>query len=125
MGGAKKRSMAQMEKTQDQPDKGKEEAGGQPKKGGKTKSVAEKRSRGLQAPDMNDPKFLGEVGKMSAITPYSLASQFNVKLSVAKDNPRFRRHDQSRRTATQWVLPDWRDQRPTIDWAGSRNSFSW
>ncbi|HYU55436.1 MAG TPA: hypothetical protein VEL71_04365 [Candidatus Dormibacteraeota bacterium] len=85
MGGAKKRSMAQMEKTQDQPDKGKEEAGGQPKKGGKTKSVAEKRSRGLQAPDMNDPKFLGEVGKMSAITPYSLASQFNVKLSVAKD----------------------------------------
>jgi len=34
---------------------------------------------------MNDPKFLGEVGKMSAITPYSLASQFNVKLSVAKD----------------------------------------
>src|SRR5438128_7533502 len=58
---------------------------GQPKKGGKAKTVAEKRSRGLQAPDMNDPKFLGEVGKMSAITPYSLASQFNVKLSVAKD----------------------------------------
>jgi len=88
MGGAKKRSMAQMEKTQDQPDKGKEESGGQPKKGGKAKTVAEKRARGLQAPDMNDPKFLGEVGKMSAITPYtpySLASQFNVKLSVAKD----------------------------------------
>src|SRR5207247_8767576 len=51
----------------------------------KTKSVAEKRSRGLQAPDMNDPKFLGEVGKMSAITPYSLASQVTVTLSVAKD----------------------------------------
>jgi small subunit ribosomal protein S25e len=85
MGGAKKRSMAQMEKTQDQPDKGKEDSSAPAKKGGKGKTIAEKRSRGLQAPDLNDPKFLGEVGKMSAITPYSLASQFNVKLSVAKD----------------------------------------
>src|SRR5438876_1031174 len=57
MGGAKKRSMAQMEKTQDQPDKGKEESGGQTKKGGKAKTVAEKRPRGLQALDMNDPKY--------------------------------------------------------------------
>src|SRR5436853_4265774 len=77
MGGAKKRSMAQMEKTQDQPDKGKEESGGQPKKGGKAKTVAEKRSRGLQAPDMNDPKFLGEVGKMSAITPDRKSTRLN------------------------------------------------
>src|SRR2546423_15188438 len=85
MGGAKKRSMAQMEKTQDQPDKGKEESGGQTKKGGKAKTDEEKRPRGLQAPDMIDQKFLGEVGKMSAIKPYSLASQFNLKLTVAKD----------------------------------------
>src|SRR2546426_12289633 len=40
-------------------------------------------------------------------------------------NPRFRRHDQSRRTATQWVFPDWRDQGATMNWAGARNSFSW
>ena len=85
MGGSKKRSMAQMEKTQDQTDKGKEESASPTKKGAKGKTFAEKRSRGLQAPDPNDPKFIGEVGKMSAITPYSLASQFNVKLSVAKD----------------------------------------
>jgi small subunit ribosomal protein S25e len=85
MGGAKKRSMAQMEKTQDQPDKGKDESAASSKKGAKGKTIAEKRARGLQAPDLNDPKFVGEVGKMSAITPYSLASQFNVKLSVAKD----------------------------------------
>ena len=85
MGGSKKRSMAQMEKTQDSPDKGKDESATPGKKGGKAKTVAEKRARGLQAPDLNDPKFIGEVGKMSAITPYSLASQFNVKLSVAKD----------------------------------------
>ena len=40
-------------------------------------------------------------------------------------NHRFRRHDQRRRTATQWVFPDWRDQRATMNCAGSRKSFSW
>jgi ribosomal protein S25 len=82
MGGAKKRSMAQMEKTQDQTDKKDEPA--QPKKS-KTKAIAEKRPRGLQAPEVGDPKFIGEVQKMGAITPFSLANQFNLRLSVAKD----------------------------------------
>ncbi len=82
MGGAKKKSMAQMEKTQVQTDKKDE---GAPSKKAKGKTVAEKRPRGLQSPDFNDPKFLGEVQKMSAITPFSLASQFNLRLSVAKD----------------------------------------
>jgi ribosomal protein S25 len=83
LGGAKKKSMAQMEKTQDQSDK-KEEPAQQQKKG-KGKTIAEKRPRGLQAPEIGDPKFLGEVQKMGAITPYSLANQFNLRLSVAKD----------------------------------------
>ena len=82
MGGAKKKSMAQMEKTQEQADKKEEPS--QPKKG-KSKTVLEKRPRGLQAPDFNDAKFLGEVQKMGVITPFSLASQFNLRLSVAKD----------------------------------------
>ncbi len=82
MGGAKKKSMAQMEKSQDQQDK-KEEP--QQQKKGKAKTVAEKRPRGLQTPDVSDPKFLSEVQKMGAITPFSLASQFNLRLSVAKD----------------------------------------
>jgi small subunit ribosomal protein S25e len=82
MGGAKKKSMAQMEKTQDQTDKKDEPA---PSKKGKTKAIAEKRPRGLQAPELNDPKFLGEVQRMSAITPFGLATQFNLRLSVAKD----------------------------------------
>lgn len=82
MGGAKKKSMAQMEKTQTQTDKKDEPT--QPKKG-KTKAIAEKRPRGLQAPELSDPKFLGEVQKMGAITPFSLANQFNLRLSVAKD----------------------------------------
>lgn len=84
MGGAKKRSMAQMEKTQDQTDKKDEPASG--KKGkGKGKTVVEKRPRGLQSPDLSDPKLLGEISRMGAVTPFSLATQFNLRLSVAKD----------------------------------------
>lgn len=82
MGGSKKKSMAQMEKTQDQTDKKEEPA--QSKKA-KAKTVAEKRPRGLQAPEVSDPKFLGEIQKLGAITPFSLANQFNLRLSVAKD----------------------------------------
>ncbi len=83
LGGAKKKSMAQMEKTQDQ--KGtKDESPGQQKKG-KAKAIAEKRPRGLQAPDLSDPKFLSEVQKMGAITPFAMATQYNLRLSVAKD----------------------------------------
>jgi ribosomal protein S25 len=83
LGGAKKKSMAQMEKTQDQKDK-KDDTPGQQKKG-KAKTVADKRLRGLQAPELSDPKFLSEVSKMGAITPFALATQFNLRLSVAKD----------------------------------------
>jgi len=83
LGGAKKKSMAQMEKTQVQQDK-KDESPQQQKKG-KTKTVAEKRPRGLQVPDTSDQRFLSDVQKMGAITPFGLASQFNLRLSVAKD----------------------------------------
>lgn len=82
MGGAKRKSMAQMERTQQQQDKGKEEG---PQKKRKEKTVVEKRPRGLQAPDVSDPKFVSEVQKMGVITPFSLASQFNLRLSVARD----------------------------------------
>ncbi len=75
--------MAQMEKSQDQHDK--KDEGPQQQKKGKAKTIAEKRPRGLQAPDASDPKFLSDVQKMGAITPFALASQFNLRLSVAKD----------------------------------------
>lgn len=84
MGGAKKKSMAQMEKTQGGQDK-KEETPQQQQKKGKGKTVAEKRPRGLAAPDVSDPKFVSEVQRMGAITPFALATQFNLRLSVAKD----------------------------------------
>ena len=66
MGGAKKRSMAQMEKSQVQTDKKDEPGAGAPSGGkkGKGKTIAEKRPRGLQSPDLNDPKLIGEIQRM-------------------------------------------------------------
>ncbi len=84
MGGSKRKSMAQMEKTQLQQDnKGDAQAGKKQKTPGK--SAADKRPRGLNTPEVNDPKILAEVKKMGAITPYAVASQFNLRLSIAKD----------------------------------------
>ncbi len=80
MGGAKKKSLAQMEKAQDQQDKKTE-----PRKEKKGKQIVEKKARGIDVPDLEDTRFLSELSKMGAITPYALASQFNLRISVAKD----------------------------------------
>jgi len=80
MGGAKKKSMAQMEKQQVQQDKKPE-----PAKKAKGKTVVEKKTAGIGLPNFDDAKFVGELSKIGALTPYSIASQFNVRLSVAKD----------------------------------------
>lgn len=80
LGGAKKKNLAQMEKTQVQQDKKAE-----PTKKSKGKPPAGKKARGVDLPNLEDTKFLSELSKMGAITPYALASQFNLRISVAKD----------------------------------------
>ena len=80
MGGAKKKSLAQMDKSQ-QIDAKKAE----PPKKTKIKVVSEKKIRGITGPNVDDNRFLTELSKMGAITPYELASQFNLRISVAKD----------------------------------------
>jgi ribosomal protein S25 len=83
LGGAKKKSLAQMEKQQTQQDTGKKP---EPAKKSKTKTVAEKKSiGGITLPNFDDPKFNGELSKLGALTPYAIATQFNVRLSVARD----------------------------------------
>ena len=82
MGGAKKKSMAQMEKQQVQQDKKPEPAKDKKAKG---RSVSEKRSASINLPNFDDDKFMGELSKLGALTPYSIATQFNVRLSVARD----------------------------------------
>ena len=71
--------MAQMEKQQDKkPEPVKD-------KKAKGKPVSEKRSASISLPNFDDEKFMGELSKVGALTPYSIASQFNVRLSVARD----------------------------------------
>ena len=83
MGGAKKKSLAQMEKQQVQQDAAKKP---EPAKKTKGKTVPEKKTvGGIALPNFDDPKFNGEVSKLGALTPYAIATQFNVRLSVARD----------------------------------------
>ena len=52
----------------------------------KSKSVTEKKTvAGITLPNFDDPKFNGELSKLGALTPYAIATQFNVRLSVARD----------------------------------------
>ena len=81
MGGAKKKSIAQMEKQQVQQDTKKPE----PAKKTKTKTVAEKKPAGIGVPNLEDTKIIGDLSKLGVLTPYSIATQFNVRLSIARD----------------------------------------
>jgi small subunit ribosomal protein S25e len=81
MGGAKKRSLAQAEKQQ-QIQTGKDE-----KKPSTTKPKAttEKKMGSIDLPDLTEKELIVELSKMKAITPYQVASRYNVKLGVAKN----------------------------------------
>jgi ribosomal protein S25 len=81
MGGAKKRSIAQMEKQQ------KLQA---EKRSGKQKRTSLRKTAnttisGIDIPNIAKKDLLTELKRMKAITPYSLAMKYNIKLSLAKD----------------------------------------
>jgi len=79
MGGKKKLTFKQMERMQEK----KDEAS---KKGGKsTGSAPEKKAPGIIQPDTKSDKVVGEIKKMKAVTPFAVASRFNLRLSVARD----------------------------------------
>ena len=75
-GGKKKTSLTKMEKaaTTKEPKK-KEETDAQP---------TTKKTLGLAIPDLNNKKVLDELKGMKALTPYTVASRFNIRLSLAK-----------------------------------------
>ena len=79
LGGAKKKSMSKMDDSQPTPEQKQ-----QPKKT-KGKPEYAKKERSMKMPNINDEKFLSDLSRMGALTPYSLASQFNLKISMAKD----------------------------------------
>jgi len=80
MGGKKKLSLKQMERVQDkkdEEDKKKKEKAGPPTK--------ERKPLAILPPDVKSQKILGELKKMPVLTPYTVASRFNVRMSAAKD----------------------------------------
>jgi len=79
MGGKKKLTLKQMERTQDK-------KGETAKRGSKSSGLSpEKKAAGIIEPDLKSDKVIGEVKKMKAVTPYTVASRFNLRLSVARD----------------------------------------
>jgi len=80
MGGKKKLSLKQIERTQDKKDEAPEK-----KKGGKSGPAPERKAPGIMPPDLKSDKIIGEIRKMKAVTPFAVASRFNLRLSVAKD----------------------------------------
>jgi small subunit ribosomal protein S25e len=77
-GGKKKLSLSQMEKAQEK----------RPEKKKETKSsgsTGERKIPDISMPDATSGKVVDEVKKLKVLTPYSVASRFNVRISVAKD----------------------------------------
>ncbi len=83
MGGKKKLTLSQMERLQSRKEERKE---GQRKETPPTSALQkEKKPSGIIAPDPKGKEVLSELKKMKVITPYAVASRFNLRLSIAKD----------------------------------------
>ncbi len=80
MGGKKKLNLKQMERMQDRKDEEDKE-----KKKEKSGAPKEKKPLGIVAPDMKNEKIMGELKKMNVLTPFAVATRFNVRISAAKD----------------------------------------
>jgi small subunit ribosomal protein S25e len=76
MGGKKKLNLKQMERASQKKDDA-------PQK--KAAAIPEKKAPGIFPPDAKSEKVISELKKMKALTPYAVASRFNIRLSVAKD----------------------------------------
>jgi len=82
MGGAKKKSLSQAEKQQQLQTKKQEKQ--EPKKTAKTK-LPEKKVGGIEIPRIENKKLVSELSEMKAVTPYTIASKYNIRQSVAKN----------------------------------------
>ena len=82
MGGKKRLGLKQMERMQKKRD---EESRSKDKKKEKAGPIREKRTIGVIPPDVKNEKIVNEVKKMNVLTPYAVASRFNIRISAAKD----------------------------------------
>jgi small subunit ribosomal protein S25e len=82
MGGKKKLSLKQMDRMQIK----KDEEDKEKKKKEKTAATPSKERRSsIIAPDLKNEKIVAELKKMNVLTPYAVASRFNIRISAAKD----------------------------------------
>ena len=49
-----------------------------------SKRVTEKKTAGIVSPDYRSQKVISELKKMKVLTPYTVASRFDLRLSAAK-----------------------------------------
>src|SRR3972149_3670311 len=82
MGGKKKLGIKQMEKQQVKTDEDK--AAKDAKKKEKAGPPREKKQLAILPPDVKDQKILAEVKKMGVLTPYAVATRWNIRISAAK-----------------------------------------
>ena len=80
MGGKKKLGIKQMEKQQETQDEAKQD-----KKKEKAGPPKERKASSIMAPDAKDGKVIAEVKKMGVLTPYAVATKYNMRISTAKD----------------------------------------
>lgn len=79
-GGKKKTTLKKMEKALTKKSTQKES-----KLSKSSRHTTEKKTAGIVSPDSKSEKFLNDLKKIRALTPYAVASRFNLRLSVAKD----------------------------------------
>jgi small subunit ribosomal protein S25e len=82
-GGKKRRTLRQMEKAQRA--KQREAKRSKAKKEKRALALADLKATRIIPPDPRDEKVIGQLQSMKVITPYTVASRFNLVLSVAKD----------------------------------------
>lgn len=80
MGGKKKLSLKQMERMQRKKGESEKE-----KKKEKASAQSKEKKIGIFPPDPNDQKVISELKRMRVLTPYTVASRLNVRISAAKD----------------------------------------
>jgi small subunit ribosomal protein S25e len=82
MGGKKKLGIKQMEKQQVDSDEAKQ---AQDKKKEKSGPPKERKASSIVAPDAKNDKIVAEIKKMGVLTPYVVATKYNIRISTAKD----------------------------------------
>ncbi len=78
MGGKKKQSLKQMEKAE-------KKKSGKKARHAASPSSENKSIPGITPPNLKEDKLKGELKKMKVLTPYSVASRFDLRLSTARD----------------------------------------